>query len=158
MSFYSTITSTLFSLLARFLHWLVHLPRQYGLNTVNRTHTSLLHALDESLQHRSDVSLRILAIIQTSRDYSVLAYDSGMSSMDVSAASDGKVVKMSSAPVAFLTSCRPQVSIKFPATAARSLTYASNDVRGHEDPGPDAHPGTGTTALLICLSREQCRY
>lgn len=56
---------------------------------------------------------------------------------------------MSSSLVAFPTPCSPHRSTKSPAAAARVLTYFSNDASGHEDPGPDAHPGSGTIALLI---------
>lgn len=52
--------------------------------------------------------------------------------------------------MAFEKLCSPQTLMKSPAAAARGPSmYFEKDARGHEEPGPDVQPGTGTTALLI---------
>lgn len=63
---------------------------------------------------------------------------------------EGTFPKKSTFAVAFETPSSPHILIKSPATAARSLsTYVTNCSNGHDEPGPDVHLGTGTTALLI---------
>lgn len=59
-------------------------------------------------------------------------------------------MKKSTTPVAFEKLCSPQTLTKSPAAAARGPSiYFEKEARGHEEPGPDVQPGTGTTALLI---------